>query len=326
MKALYKRLAALGYKERFVKDRILPPWWQDQMAANPGSMAQAQLIVSRELQLDIDTVLGDGPIARRDSVTTHFKTRSDAPPAECEAVAALATRLAVLAARSCVVPYDLTRFASASGVRSAILQQGAGAVDFRWLLEYCWGGGVPVVHMTQAPEGCKKPVGLITLSDGRPVIIVTSVRRDPSWHLFYIAHELGHLLSRHLEESLVLFDEKVEFEPQQEIEQQANSQALEILTGVSDFMLDSIRFKDAAHLAALATTRGVSWKVDPGFLVLNFSHHNSKYIPASVKALEHLHPNEDSAGEQYARLYTYLDLDEIPSESRRVFSALTTME
>ena len=61
MEVLYKALENEGLSRKFVKDKIFPEWWSDEIANKPIGYQQALLIVARNLNLEI-TGLFSNPI------------------------------------------------------------------------------------------------------------------------------------------------------------------------------------------------------------------------------------------------------------------------
>src|SRR4051812_10148348 len=97
----------------------------------------------------------------------------------------------------------------AAEMRQTILQR-ARWVGLKGLLNYCWSRGMPVLHVNCFPPGAKRPDGFTLRRDGRPVVVLCREEKQPSWLLFILAHELGHLGYGHIPENGALLDEHVE--------------------------------------------------------------------------------------------------------------------
>ncbi len=54
MRDLYQRLRRQGLDQRFIRDRILPDWWEDSLAEVPANRALAETCLARHLGLRIE--------------------------------------------------------------------------------------------------------------------------------------------------------------------------------------------------------------------------------------------------------------------------------
>ncbi|MCA8974682.1 MAG: hypothetical protein KDC98_08165 [Planctomycetes bacterium] len=52
MRALFARLADLGYSEPWVRQHVLPDWWDDRAADNPVGFTEALWTIARALGID----------------------------------------------------------------------------------------------------------------------------------------------------------------------------------------------------------------------------------------------------------------------------------
>lgn len=55
MVTLYRHLDELGFSEQRVRE-VLPDWWEDEIAQNPSGYAQALVIISRALGVEISSL------------------------------------------------------------------------------------------------------------------------------------------------------------------------------------------------------------------------------------------------------------------------------
>ena len=53
MKDIYDRLSKVGITRAYVKKYILPDWWEDSLAEVPANRVQAEMILSRQLGIDL---------------------------------------------------------------------------------------------------------------------------------------------------------------------------------------------------------------------------------------------------------------------------------
>ena len=233
----------------------------------------------------------------------------------------LIERLARIAAATLDTPPDLHDLTAAS-IRQRILVSGAKWVGFDELLDFCWSIGIPVMHLCTLPRGNKKFDGMAVWPEERPVIGIASGRKQPAWHIFVIAHELGHIALRHLSKGEVSIDSAVELDSTQREEAEANAFAVELLTGNPDLSFSPrTRTMNADQLAAAALSIGKDLHIDPGFLVLTYSRSKGYYALAEA-ALKVLNP-EANACQLYQSPCERLSLDGMTEDNRHVFECLT---
>jgi hypothetical protein len=324
MKDLYDRLAPLGFDENFLKAYVLPGWWQDHLAEIPSNRAYAEAIIARQLGIKPASLRDQNQRLRlRPSATLRCKRRGAV--ADVSVAQVLGARLALLADK-CYVGNRRPLPGSASDIRAAILERGdAQAVGLTQLLRYCWDVGIPVIHLSQVPRGKKKVDGMAAQIDDRYVIVVASQKRHPAWHLFIVAHELGHLAHRHLRQGELSIDPKVDIRLADAEEQEASTFAVELLTGRPDTSFRPAgRWARAQELADGARQIGAKLRIDPGYIALSYAH-SQNFWAVGQAALKELEPEGDASA-PYREWYGPLETERLPEDSRYVFERLTGIE
>jgi IrrE N-terminal-like domain len=198
MKDLYRRLRRLGFDEPFVRERLLPDWWDDSLAKIPSNRAIAEASISKMLGIRISNLRDQSAVLELPAIADfRLKRVKKTKPDEI----APAVLLAYRAARSIVrVLVDVPPFAgtlSPQNVRRAILTHRP-FVDLASLVDFAWSVGIPVFHLSALPKPSKKFSGMAVFCDRRPVIILAAGTDSPPWIAFHLAHELGHVLSGHV--------------------------------------------------------------------------------------------------------------------------------
>jgi len=230
MADLYRRLRAVGLTKPYVRNMILPDWWEDQVAENPAGYAEGLTLLSRHLGLDIATLRDPArPVAFRNFGVCKFKKSQNATEDDLALARAMATRAAQLVNAAVTEP-ALPPPPSAAQIRREILGQGESWISLNNLTDYCWSLGIPVIHLSSFPDA-KRPDGLSVRVGGRPVIVLCKKDTYTAWMLFILAHELGHIALGHIEEDGVLVDESMKHNVQDQEEAAANAFAIELLTG-----------------------------------------------------------------------------------------------
>ena len=318
IKHLYSSLSQAGVSKSFVKRHILPPWWHDSIADTPAGYAEAAAIISRNLSLDLVSLFEDGvPIRQRQVGSVSFKKAVDVTEDALSWPKAIAVRAAELALRALstragVIP-DSPR-----SIRDFILEGSSSYVTLPTILDYCWGQGIPVIHVSTFP-GRVKMDAVAALLDRGPAIILTNNHGQRAWLLFHIAHELGHIALKHLDSDRVVADREIRTDDANHQECAANNFALELLAGNSDFRTTPQTWPRAETLAKFAQTLGEQYKVDPGVVVLNYAWTSQRpgHNPWLVanRALAILEPDSDAPDIIRSEMLRRLDWSRLPPES-----------
>lgn len=270
---ILKRLRAFGIPKEYIRQRVLPDWWDDSIADTPLGASQALMILSRNLALDMDSLANPlVPITPVRSAPVRFKTQEGAvaeaiEPTRCVAIA-LAQRLAKGApeARS---PMPQT----ATQARREILRRYPGGVTLPALLEYCWDIGIPVAHLPKRPPRGGKLDGLAVRLGGQASVVLTKNSPFAAWLVFVTAHDFGHIVEKHLDADGIVVDTGVLKNETDPIEQRANRFAVELLTGHPEVHFRYTGTRVPEHMAASVAAFGRKEHIDPGVVILNYAYH-----------------------------------------------------
>jgi Zn-dependent peptidase ImmA (M78 family) len=317
---LYERLGSVGYDPTFVRECVLPDWWSDDLATVPANRAIAEMALARHFGFRIAdlrdharslTLPCSGNIRLK---RTARATEQDVAPATC-----VARRAAELVAESVMDLPDFDGASLASAAREAILRNHA-HVDLGSLLAYCWSHGIAVLHLSRTPRASKKIAGLATFCAHRPVIVLASGRDSPPWLAFHLAHELGHIMRKHVHEGGdPVVDQNLDRKDEDHQEQEADRFACELLTGEPSPGFAHAYGLTAERLAQAALQYGESRRISPGTVVLIYGR-SAKRFPAAQRAL-HFLGQDVGAHEQITRaLRQVLPADDLPETTKRFLS------
>jgi hypothetical protein len=317
MASLYDRLGSLGFPRKYLREVVLPDWWDDEVAHNPAGYAEGLLILSRNLGLDLSSLQnGTAPVGLRNLGPCKFKKTITKRDEELTVARIVATRAASLAAPAAPSAHRAFQ-RSASVIREMILSGRPNWIGLAELVDYCWSVGVPVLHIPAFPAGARKMDGLAWEQSGRRAIVLCKNCKHSAWLLFILAHELGHLAEGHLAGGGALLDEEVNQESADQEEREANSFALELLTGKPTCEVIPVGgVVTARSLATAAVQAGVSLRIDPGHLILNCAHQAQGVDFALANAaLNVLEPGGDAPRVIHERMMAQLDRAAIPEET-----------
>lgn len=316
MESLYRRLKAAGFDQRFVRERVLPEWWDDALAENPANVALAEVAIARMLGFDIPSLRDAGVrLSLPPATAARLKRTSDVDPSALAPVVRVAERLArnLIPSLKGIPPFIGER--SASAVRAAILarSQDVGLAD---LVDFAWQSGILVAQLVDRPAKTGRLHGLAMYCDSVPAVVLTSSSDSPPGQAFRLGHELGHVMLGHVRagQAPILDASQNISDPDQE-EQQANAFALEVLTGDPGFSVKAVAGLSAEVLAAQAPTPGRKHHIDPGTLLLAYGHAADR-MPAAQNALKMLGLDAGAHRVVADRLRAHLDED-LPETAER---------
>ena len=325
LKALDDRLSRAGLTRKYVRETALPGWWDDEVASTPAGYAQGLLLLSRHLGLDIRSLQNDSsPVRLRDFGLCKYKKRDGVGEDELAMCRMMATRAGQLAAEAMSTPYKGIP-TSASEIRQTVLDTGACWVGLSELLDFCWSAGIPVLHLDHFPKNAKRPDGFVARVDGRPVVVLCVRKKQPAWLLFILAHELGHAALGHISEDGSIMDYEVDEESQDAEEMEANTFAIELLTGSPTCRLRAAdRWPNAQGLAEEAKRIGRRQMIDPGHVVLNYAHSmGPDFFGVANAALARLNPDANAIALIRGVMADRLDWSNLPDDSSEFLMRVT---
>lgn len=323
MSDLYARLAAIGFDRNFLRDAVLPEWWEDSLADVPANRAFVENLLARNFGMPLQDLSRPSSELQLPSLShvkfKRYKNHVDETVAPALLVAQRAARIVADALPS-LQPFDLQFDAAA--VRQAILRKHR-YVDLSSLLDFCWNQGIIVLHLARAPRKSKRFDGLAMFCGERPVVVLGTRRDSPAWMAFYLAHELAHILRRHVTPgSPPLADSDLQTASTDRQEREADEAACLLLTGIAHPKMKDLKY-NALQLALYVAQTGPNHGVDPGVMALIYGKSNDRWGVAQ-NALKHL--SLDAGAQQMiaeARRKR-LDLQALSESSERFLSVLTS--
>jgi len=235
-----------------------------------------------------------------------------------------ATTVAGLIARATAVPW-VGDAMSANGVRSAALRTSRHRwVDFEALVEASWEMGVPVVYLPDIPGKPRKPEGMVTFAQGRPVVVLMKNQPIADWMSFILAHELGHIGRGHLgtDEGAAVVDVST-FETEADVEEDVQeSEANGFAQAVLGDPLNLKNWPPAAQLATDAIHFGSKECISPGYAVLNAVRHTTTHgknlwplVHATLKTINERLGNKPTADICRDAMQRHVDMNAVKPDT-----------
>jgi hypothetical protein len=283
MRGLLRKLGAAGIPPSFAK-RMLPSWWEDEVASDPAGLQQAQLYLSRAFNVDLRSLAEDGEQLRFRANARKYKLSKNVSEDEISASANYATGVARIALAA-VDGEQATVSADPAVLRESILKSHE-CVSLRALLEWCRDARIPVLHISELPG--KKMTGLVVRDKGRYAIVL-SKKGHPSHLLFHLAHEIGHIGKGHLRVDGFFADEKIDTDSADQDEREADDFAVCLLNGghVRYRAGDGRQNLTAQQLHTAAVAKGSKARIDAGHIIANYGFNQDRFAVANL-ALKYL--------------------------------------
>jgi Zn-dependent peptidase ImmA (M78 family) len=303
---------------------VLPPWWEDKMALVPASREMAEMYLAHGLALDLDALSDPATPLALPSTGVRFKRSRRTTHEDLQPTALVAQRVGSMLAQGLAhIPEFLEpKTHAVLTVRDWLFRHGHKEVNLRSLVEYCWSHGVIVFHLggDALPEKAHRIDGMAMFCEGAPVIMLGSNRQHAAWLLFHLAHELSHLLRCHVTvDTPPLVDSDLETSPDSDpIEQEANLEALNILTEHENPEIDIRSTAKVTTLTLNSERLGRQYRVDPGALALIWAQRQQdkrQSFTIAAQALRNMGPSESPRSLINEALRSRLNLEDLPAAS-----------
>ena len=285
MNTLYNQLLTVGIPKKYAK-KVLPEWWDDQIAATEAGLQQAQLYFSRAFNLDLNSLKDTGITPSFHNVEHKFKLNKNVSEFDVTVSAHYVTAMAKIALKAVAKPYQPIPKDPAA-LRAQLLENNE-FVSLKVLLIYCAEIGIPVLHIKDVPG--KKMTGLAIRVNNR-FAIVLSKAVHPAYLLFHLAHELGHIAMEHLSKDGFIVDAKTTSTNDDADEKEADAYAIRLLNGSEKQYSANGSLGSPKNLHSAALQKANETNVDLGHIILNFAKNNNCF-PLAAKALSYI-PDSD---------------------------------
>ena len=323
---IYSFLKNYGIDKKFIREFILPDWWDDEVVKSKSGYLQTISLIAKNLGVNISDLLSSSQeLTFKLPLIVKYKTAKNVELNRQNIwPMSLAIRLSEIVEETYSVRPQIM-FTSATSLRKAIFEKYS-IITLANVLDYLWLSGIPVLHVAEYPHGMRKMDGMVMSYNERPIIILSKKRTHDAWLLFTLSHELGHIGNGHLSsKENIIFDTDIENTDQDREEMEANNYGLELLLGRNYSVITDANLTSAFKLTNLARIKSKELKIDPGIVILNFAYTTKKWALAE-QALKIVNPHAGAVELIRQKMKDYLDLNKLSEESYDYFSKLTLTE
>lgn len=282
---LLRRLSRAGFVRGFVREAVLPDWWDDSCLGKPSLLPDVEIRVARFLHVPLDVVRDPSqrleppsyPNARLRKVKNIDADRVGPAIHAGLSLASAALRSLRQSLPSIALP------PTDSSEWRRLLLQAKKIVDLETIATDLWRRGIPVLHVDVSPS--PRFQGLACIVDGRPVVLVGHDIDTPARLLSHIAHEAAHIVRGDCEEGAPVVDEDDLVSDRDEMERAADHFAL--VVALSPDKLPSPPEGDFKAVAAAASKLARERAIDSGSIVWSWAPRLDDYATAqlALKAL-----------------------------------------
>ena len=281
---IFQGLKKLGFASRsFVKKFILPDWWNNDLENDFDSVNNLIISITKNLLLDVNFSKQDSLFTFK--VVPELKYKLQSKQNNPYLFSCLAKSVAELTSSAIAKVYTSIP-ESPQEIRDFILQKYQ-HINLEGLLEFCYEFGIPIIHFDKIPKGESKFDGMVVVCNGRPVIVISSSRKNSAWLAFILAHELGHIAKKHVLNGM-LVDTSFSGGERDTDEDDADKFASDLLFGGYD-----LQWSNEINLNKLllkAKSLSEDSQIDSGIAVLNYGWQTKDWrgAMAAIKRLEPL--------------------------------------
>ena len=324
MSDIYKRLSEIGFDRKFVKEHVLPDWWDDELGGDPPSRFMAEFDIARHLGLDFSKLADPAsPLSLQPVKEFRLKHSRGAAPADMLPAVVVAQRAAKLVLDQRKLLHPFRGMPTAHDARETILRS-AERIDLKSIVDFAWDHGIAVIHLDprNMPRKGRKFHAMAFFPGSHPVVVLAFGSDSPPRLGYHLAHELGHLFCKHVEPGGdCLVDSEIDEIDDDRQEQEAGEFAMELLTGERHFALPPCGPR-LDSVVETARRLGETLRADAGSVALFIGRSTGNWMLAQL-ALDRLEQNAGAQAIIADALRAHLDLEDLPESTERFLSCLS---
>lgn len=328
-KQLRDRLKKAGLTTSAV-EAAWPRWWSEEAEGSLAARVDLRFSLARNLGLEPHSLLEDDQAPNfvwRDEA--RFKHLAGESAEERGAITSFGTALGSLLISATPPQKAEVAGQHAETLRRLALAGGAPYVRLLDLLSLCWSVGIPVIHLRVFPLPQKRMAAMSVRIGDRCAVLLGKDSHYPPHVAFYLGHELGHIALRHLRDDPVLVDledENPAGPGDDAEEQEADSFALELLTGDPRPKVLPENHASGAALAQVALNSAQELQIEPGTLALCFGYSTGRWHTANA-AIKRIYSTSKPVWSEVNRIAKReLDLSNLGADARSYLEAVLGSE
>jgi hypothetical protein len=280
---LMRRLSTAGFKLGFLREAVLPDWWDSRCETDSKLLPDVEFRISRFLGVPLDTLWEGESIRGPTYAEARLRHVKSLRRSRLNAAVHAGIRIAEAANRH-LRSSDPPNLPDRDPLvwRQSVLANHT-LLDLAAAVNDLWSRGIPPLHVEVLPP--PRFQGMACVVEARPVIELGYGHKEPAKLLYHLIHEVAHVALGHCERGAPVVDES-DVPDEEELELEADRYAVVALTGTES--PPEIRGKDAKALALDAYRTESEQRIDAGFLIWRWANATKDYATAEI-ALEALY-------------------------------------
>jgi hypothetical protein len=282
--ALLHRLSQAGFKKDFVRQAILPDWWDESCADDLSLLEDLQIRTARFLGCSVSVVKDPGAsLTARSYPRAQLRRVRDVNRDRLGPAIHTAIQVASAAVRNLrpgspsldTLPLDALQW------RKQIARSSGRPPTLKDIAGDLWNRGIPVIPLDTLPSPGFQ--GMACVVENRPVILLGYKYDEPGRAAFLMAHEAGHVAVGDCEPNEPVIDEEDEITDDADLEKQADLYATQLLmgdTGVPQLNIGDV--KDFKGLALRASELERKAGADASAVIFTWARRTGDYAMASM--------------------------------------------
>lgn len=281
--SIYRSVLDCGVSRSVLK-KVLPQWWDDALLSSTTGFAQFTHILRNQLGITTEFdnkgeahfTIGSTSVQYKKRASTELKKLQD-------------STLLAKAAASTVLRVLQYNGINQNGAEIAAQLQSLPNITLENTISTLWSLGVPVLYLDGIPNSFTRAAGFAFRVHDAYAIVLGHKHKSPSTQLFILLHEVGHIVSGHLQHDGVIADETLpelgeslrSDRDTQEVE--ADGFALNVLRQgceITHFIRRDGRLQRPGELALKAKMMQRDHGVNAGHYVLSYGRESNDWLLA----------------------------------------------
>ena len=278
--SLQRRLASAGFKRDFVRQAILPDWWDESGEQDRSLLPDIEIRVARFLGLPLSIVRDADASLRPPHYSSAMLRRVrdiDGDRLSSAIHAAIKIAGAVTRCMEGDPPESVQLPSDGLSWRSAI-ERASVHITLEDILGDLWRRGIPVVPLEVLPSPNFQ--GLACIVEDRPTILLGHKHDQPGRVAFIVSHEVGHISSGDCTSEHPVVDEEGLIGDDSDMEQLADEYATHVLVGAGT--IPTVSATDYRELAQRAADLEIEYGADAGAIIYAWAARTRDYSQASM--------------------------------------------
>ena len=312
-KTIMHRLSLAGFRDEFVRQALLPDWWDESCEEDPELVPDLEIRVARFMGFPLSSV-GDPNAILSSPIYQGAQLRRvrDIDHDRLAPAIHSAIQIAGAVVRSLREPKSSPMIPPPDGFDwREMIEHGGATITLDDVLSDLWLRGIPVVPLELLPTPSFQAI--VCVAEERPVILLSYKHDEPGRVAFLIVHEVGHIALGDCDPDHPVLDGEEGIIDNTDIEKRADQYARDVLVG--DNLVPPLNHGEFKEMAKESARLEQETGVDAGIIISTWASRTRDYTKATM-ALKALYRSSGARQKTLQHFNNHVDL-EAATESDR---------